>query len=290
MNTGISTQSITEYASSNAGYLRQPTQAQQARGVIPRDSLPAQWWNYYNNAYTKNSSATVDDLTNIRTELINVISNAEYGGNLPSDANSSQLVEALETRVSRIADTLKTGVVKSDAVTDGGISVDSSGKMSVNGWSTVKNAIGDITAVAATDVASLADAIGSLDNPGINYQGTYAWNPGAGRTSLVDQINFILTQISGAVVGIGVITQSSTESPVKDTRYIVKNGATLTLATPGVDYQRIEVIAYGAACTLVFPDPSGTSKTLQMIADSSIELYTKLGTGYITGVYGALWN
>ena len=258
------------------------------KGAAPLQALPAQWWNWLNQQFTEKFNNATGDLSIITAEIKNAI----LGAGIAIDpTDNEQLKKAILALTTVIATTSSIGVVKADATTDGGINVDNTGLMTVNGWSNVKNDIGDLTNVdSSKTVTNLANAIGSLNNPGISYQGTHAWNVQAGRTSLVDQINFILTQISGAVVGIGVITQSSTESPSKDTRYIVKNGATLTLNTPAIDYQRIEVVAYGTACTLVFPDPSGTSKTIQMVADSSIELYTKINTGYITGVYGALWN
>lgn len=71
-------------------------QANQEKGVLPLDSLPAQYWNWIWNQMTSQHNLTVATITSILTELQNVLAAA---GITPDKATPTQLSEAIKTLI-----------------------------------------------------------------------------------------------------------------------------------------------------------------------------------------------
>lgn len=77
---------------STAIYKEQPDTDSYNKGVIPFDTLPAQWWNWLWNQITLNEGRTVDVLDSIHAELVNVLQAASI---TPTVEESNQLKAAI---------------------------------------------------------------------------------------------------------------------------------------------------------------------------------------------------
>lgn len=147
------------YASQQSLYRDPPTDSQIDAGVVPLDSLPASWWNYYLSSFTGNNNAALLAIEGIRTELISLLTAA---GITPSATVTDQVAQAVQTIRSFVATTTVPGAVKSSSDIKS-ISVDSEGSVTVNGlndWaseSTVKEAIDVVEDKADTNATSIGD-------------------------------------------------------------------------------------------------------------------------------------
>lgn len=190
MNPNTSQTAMRPYASQQSLYRDPPTDAQIDSGVVPLDSLPAAWWNYYLGSFTGNNNAALLAIEGIRTELLNLLTAA---GIPPSAAADNQIAQAVQKIRSFVATTTVPGAVKSSGDIKS-ISVDSEGSVTVNGlndWaseSTVKgvidavetkvdnntSSIGDLTTLATDAKASLVAAVNELAQ---NSQGKFQFFP-----------------------------------------------------------------------------------------------------------------
>ena len=108
---------VTQYGTDTEGYIEWPTQEEQAKGVRPLDTLPAQWWNalWYQTAQQLNSGLL--DMRDVRNELIAVI---QAGlGNTQEDphpnGSNGELLRAINTLRTSIASATSVGGVKSSS-------------------------------------------------------------------------------------------------------------------------------------------------------------------------------
>lgn len=83
---------VKEYAV-DSGYKESPTDDQITKGVVPLDTLPAQWWNFLWNQMTTQHNLSVATTTSILHELQNVLTLA---GITPDEATETQLAEAIK--------------------------------------------------------------------------------------------------------------------------------------------------------------------------------------------------
>lgn len=129
MNPSTDQSSMREYAATQTLYKAPPTDDEIDTGVIPLDSLPAAWWNWYLNKFTINNNASMLTLGNVRDELISLLTQA---GIEPSSASTQQIYNAVETIRKRIATASVPGAVISSS-DNTSVSVDNeTGKMTVN--------------------------------------------------------------------------------------------------------------------------------------------------------------
>lgn len=108
---------VTQYGTDTEGYIEWPTQEEQAKGVRPLDTLPAQWWNalWYQTAQQLNSGLL--DMRDVRNELIAVIQ-AGLGNtqeNPHPNGSNGELLRAINTLRTSIASATSVGGVKSSS-------------------------------------------------------------------------------------------------------------------------------------------------------------------------------
>lgn len=144
MNPNTQQTVMTEYGNS-ATYINAPSN--QATGHVPLDTLPAAWWNWLWNQITKNNNEVYATLTDVRTELLNVLSAASIS---PSGTSTNQLYQAINKIRQTIATTSTAGAVKSSSDIKS-VSVANTGVMLVNaltdwlGADTIKSVIDNLT-------------------------------------------------------------------------------------------------------------------------------------------------
>lgn len=145
----------TVYASQSS-YVQPPSSAQTAAGVVPLDTLPADWWNSMLYKLTKNQNATASELTDIMNEMINVLTAADIP---PSSQSSQQLLNAIR-KVSRTIATASTAGAVISSSASGKVSVDAQGVMTPNGLGVPSN----LNTVATDVVSAINELYSTLTN------------------------------------------------------------------------------------------------------------------------------
>ena len=137
---------------------QQPTQDEIANGVIPLDTLPANWWNWLWNTITKAQNDLQYNDEVIFTEINNVLAAGGITPNPTADAQAThdQLIRAINVIKNAVATTTTLGVVKSsDTGTDGSVRVNTGGTMTVNGF-------GDLATLHTVDKSTITGAINEV--------------------------------------------------------------------------------------------------------------------------------
>lgn len=117
------------YGSNATTYREPPTPTQIENGVIPLDSLPADWWNWLWYSLTTAEATIVTNLSSVFNEIISVLTAA---GKTPSGTDSTQLLESIRALCAVVATTTKAGSVLS-STTAGELNVDgTTGKATIN--------------------------------------------------------------------------------------------------------------------------------------------------------------
>lgn len=145
-------QSMTVYASGST-YRDGPSPAQQAAGMVPLDTLPADWWNWLWEQITTQINNTVAGLGSVYDEILSVLADAEIPA---SELQVNQLLTAIKAIVQRPGTSGIAGSVKSS--TDSGkVAIDADGYMSPNGMgvptslnTTAKSIVSAVNEVLAT--------------------------------------------------------------------------------------------------------------------------------------------
>ena len=141
---------VCEYAT-DSQYKEAPNQEQLSCGVIPLDSLPAEWWNYlWGNANQQINNGVVA-LNNVIAEIINVMSAA---GISPVSECTDQLKSSIQLLAQCIGTSTKAGAVKSSS-TCGQVSISSTGIMTANG-------LGNASNLTTTNKGNVVAAINEL--------------------------------------------------------------------------------------------------------------------------------
>ena len=155
---------VNTYATTSESVNRQqPSKDQYQKGVVPYDTLPAAWWNWFWHEITLNEGRTVEMLDSIFAELTKLLRDAGIDTNNPEVLN--QVSSAVQTIAKWIATEERPGAVVSSS-TKGKVSVDgTTGVMTANGLGDVNNlsaavdAINDVLAqlIKETQDRTLAD-------------------------------------------------------------------------------------------------------------------------------------
>lgn len=212
MNPSNAQTSMQVYASDNDQYKSSPTEDQIRAGVVPLDTLPAAWWNYYWSMVTSNNNASKLAIDNIRTEIINVLTAA---GVTPTADQTNQLLNSI-LAIHRKApyfeatgDAVAGSVISSSDIKS--ISVNSeTGKVTVNaladweGTDTIKESLPTIaTAEKAGLVKSSDDMTAvSVDSDGVMTPNALSdWTDTKTVKNLLDQARVELARslLSGDV-------------------------------------------------------------------------------------------
>lgn len=120
---------MTVYASGSE-YLDGPTPSEQAAGMVPLDTVPADWWNMMFQNLTTQLNNTVTAFNQIYSELLYVITST---GGTPSESDTTQLYQALNSlRQTSTGTADAAGSVKSSSES-GKVAIDANGIMTPNG-------------------------------------------------------------------------------------------------------------------------------------------------------------
>ena len=167
----------------SAMYIEPPVGDNQRNGVVPLDTLPAQWWNWLWNNVTKYCNAVVNpEIHDIVNELTNVLSAA---GMTPDSVNQDQLLRAIRKIVDdTTATTSQKGVVKASNA-NGKVSVDSDGVMTANG-------LGDVAQLTTAIKTSVVNALNEV----VTNIGTLSSLSTTAKTDIVAAINELVTSLS----------------------------------------------------------------------------------------------
>lgn len=137
---------------SNSQYINGPSPAQQAKGTVPLDTLPADWWNWLWKQITERINQASEGMESIYDEVMSVLTAASIE---PSQLQSDQLLNAIKALARVTGTAAVAGAVKSSA-DSGKVSIDENGIMTVNGLgvptslnTTAKNVVGAINEILA---------------------------------------------------------------------------------------------------------------------------------------------
>lgn len=117
---------------SQSSYLTPIPSANIERGVIPLDSLPADWWNWLWNNITLNEGRIVQFINSVFSEINSVLSAA---GVTPSTASTTDLRDAIQKLATTVATAAVPGSVLSSTLS-GKLRVIADGTASINGLGT----------------------------------------------------------------------------------------------------------------------------------------------------------
>lgn len=151
---------IPVYGNNATGYLEPPTDLQREKGVIPLDSLPADWWNWLWNNTTKNLNSACLDINALYSEIIAVLAAA---GISPQENSTVELKNAIVALTKVVATATTPGAIKSSS---------NAGQVSINaeGLGTV-NCLGSPTSLATTN-KTIVGAINELNTALSTLTGT----------------------------------------------------------------------------------------------------------------------
>lgn len=91
-----------------ATYKEQPTTSAYTKGVVPLDTLPAQWWNWLWNTITTAEASTYDMIDSIYKELVSVLTAAGYTVDASQNVQVKNAIQKLiDDKVGSLSD-LKT--------------------------------------------------------------------------------------------------------------------------------------------------------------------------------------
>lgn len=151
---------VNTYATTSESVNRQePSKDQYQKGVVPYDTLPAAWWNWFWHEITLNEGRTVEMLDSIFTELTKLLRDAGINTNNPEVLN--QVSSAVQTIAKWIATEERPGAVVSSSA-KGKVSVDgTTGVMTANGLGDVNN-LSEGILLRSTTVEAINDVFTQL--------------------------------------------------------------------------------------------------------------------------------
>ena len=151
---------VNTYATTSESVNRQePSKDQYQKGVVPYDTLPAAWWNWFWHEITLNEGRTVEMLDSIFAELTKLLRDAGIDTNNPEVLN--QVSSAVQTIAKWIATEERPGAVVSSPA-KGKVSVDgTTGVMTANGLGDVNNLSAGIL-LRSTVVDAINDVLAQL--------------------------------------------------------------------------------------------------------------------------------
>lgn len=151
---------VNTYATTSESVNRQePSKDQYQKGVVPYDTLPAAWWNWFWHEITLNEGRTVEMLDSIFTELTKLLRDAGIDTNNPKVLN--QVSSAVQTIAKWIATEERPGAVVSSSI-KGKVSVDGiTGVMTANGLGDVNN-LSEGILLRSTAVDAINDVLAQL--------------------------------------------------------------------------------------------------------------------------------
>lgn len=151
---------VNTYATTSESVNRQqPSKDQYQKGVVPYDTLPAAWWNWFWHEITLNEGRTVEMLDSIFAELTKLLRDAGIDTNNPEVLN--QVSSAVQTIAKRIATEERPGAVVSSPA-KGKVSVDgTTGVMTANGLGDVNN-LSEGILLRSTTVDAINDVLAQL--------------------------------------------------------------------------------------------------------------------------------
>lgn len=241
---------IPVYGANSDPYKAPPTDTQRENGVVPLDSLPAEWWNWLWNSTTMNLGEAAQDFNILYTELVNLMTAA---GITPSSSSAENVKDAVIALTRAIGDATNPGAVKSSTAS-GKVAIASDGTCTVNGLGTpslldlgdnVVDAINQLNAAVGT-VTSTVD--------GKNIKITYTHNNELSindnspvlqevTSDTTNGIKYVFTTVASqlwtyiwgkikSALGIGTSAKGGTKQPV----YFAADGTvTATTETVGSD-------------------------------------------------------
>ena len=238
---------IPVYGANSQPYREPPTDTQRENGVVPLDSLPAEWWNWLWYSTTMNLGEATQDFNILYTELVNLMTAA---GITPSSESATNVKDAVIALTRAIGDATNPGAVKSSTAS-GKVAIASDGTCTVNGLGTpslldlgddVVDAINQLNAAVGT-VTSTVD--------GKNIKITYTHNNALSindnspvlqevTSDTTNGIKYVFTTVASqfwsyiwgkikTALGIGTSAKGGTKQPV----YFAANG-TVTATTETV--------------------------------------------------------
>lgn len=158
---------IPKYAKDST-YIDGPTQAQQEAGMIPLDTVPADWWNKLFQQLSEQVNNACNGIATAYDEILNVLSVANIQ---PDATQNDQLARAITNLRQTVANAANAGAVKSSA-TSGKVSVDANGIMTPNGMGVptalntttkeIVSAINELKSVYDQTIQSINSSISAL--------------------------------------------------------------------------------------------------------------------------------
>lgn len=157
------------FARDSLNYLSEIPDIEYQNGVVPQDTLPADWYNWMWNKITGEEAHTVADIQTIYEELLSVLTTAQQ---TPSSSNNHQLSDSIIYLIGT-----KVGDLSTLTTTQKGNAV-----AAIN---EINNKIGQANGIATLDSEGHVP-VGQLPDTVVNYKGT--WNASTNIPHLEDGV------------------------------------------------------------------------------------------------------
>ena len=202
---------IPKYAKDST-YIDGPTPAQQEAGMIPLDTVPADWWNKLFQQLSEQVNNACNGMATAYNEILNVLSAANIQ---PDATQNDQLARAITNLRQTVANAANAGAVKSSA-TSGKVSVDANGIMTPNGMGVptalntttkeIVSAINELKSVYDQAIQSINSSISALNSgKAPSYHATAETTYGVGNGTQYGHLKIsdaYLNPVGGADAGV----------------------------------------------------------------------------------------
>ena len=166
------------------------------RGVIPLDSLPADWWNWLWHNITLNEGYIVQFINSVFSEINSVLSAA---GVSPSTASTTDLRDAIQALAHVVATSLVPGSVLSSTLS-GKLNVIADGTATINGLGTPS----DLQTTADSVVAAINEVLALAQGKAPTSHASSATTYGVGTTQQYGHVK--VTEGCGLSISNGTIS------------------------------------------------------------------------------------
>ena len=225
---------------SQSSYLTPIPSANIERGVIPLDSLPADWWNWLWNNITLNEGRIVQFINSVFSEINSVLSAA---GVTPSTASTTDLRDAIQKLATTVATSAVPGSVLSSTLS-GKLRVIADGTASINGLGTPDQLETTSKEVVSAINEVLALAQGKAPTSHASSDTTY----GVGTTELYGHVK-LCDSASSVTAACGVAATPSAVKSVADTLASYQSANNIAVAGKAPTAHASSDTTYGVGTT-----------------------------------------
>ena len=214
------------------------------RGVIPLDSLPADWWNWLWHNITLNEGYIVQFINSVFSEINSVLSAA---GVSPSTASTTDLRDAIQALAQVVATSSVPGSVLSSTLS-GKLNVIADGTATINGLGTPS----DLQTTADSVVAAINEVLALAQGKAPTSHASSATTYGVGTTQQYGHVKLCDSASSAATSAAGVAATPAAVKSVADSLASYQSANNAAVAGKAPISHASSATTYGVGTTQLY--------------------------------------